>query len=51
MTEGFYDPLFIYDVIQTSCFSVLSGKKVAAAFRRSSVLIESPPSQKTLTGV
>ena len=40
---------FIYDVIQTSCFSVLSGKKVADfpeqssyAFRRPSVLVESP---------
>ena len=33
--------LFIYDIIQTSCFSVRSSKELADAFRRPSVLIES----------
>ena len=32
---------FIYDVIQTSCFSVRSSKELTDAFRRPSVLIES----------
>ena len=33
--------LFIYDIIQTSCFSVRSSKELADAFRRPSMLIES----------
>ena len=32
---------FIYDAIQTSCFSVRSSKELADEFRRPSVLIES----------
>lgn len=32
---------FIYDAIQTSCFSVRSSKEPADEFRRPSVLIES----------
>lgn len=32
---------FIYDAIQTSCFSVRSSKELADQFRRPSVLIES----------